>query len=241
MVSIKDIADVIKMLGDVVESTRKIVEAVNDGKKFLALNYPNAQQDFGNLIGQMQKAIEGLAKVTSVMSNFRFVTSREITDFATANSELTRFNDYIIKQSTDIDALRNEIRSLKANCEKVRELRDQLDAFSQERSWGSLFGLLGDKARQRSIELHQPISNFYADDQRMIELLTQTLDLAVSAIGDIGDVIGPPGMANPYNVPNAAALLGTFSTLFSEPNKALHKLADVMSATQSALITGSGK
>jgi hypothetical protein len=237
MVSIKDVADIINILGDVVKSTREIIDAVNDGKKFLALKHPEAQQDFSNLIAQMQQAIEGMSKVTSVISNFRFVTDGKVVDRAIADGELSRFNDYIIRQKSDITALRNNIRKLKSDCEKVRELRDKLDAYSKDQSWGSLFGLLGKKARQRSLELHGAISNFYADDQKMIDLFNQTLDLAEGAIKDVEDVLGPPGTANPYNVPVAAEILGTYSLLFGKPNKQLHRLADIMSEAQSALIT----
>lgn len=235
MVSVKDVANVIKMLGDVVKSTREIIEAVNDGRKFLALKYPEAQKDFSQLIAQMQQAIEGMAKVTGVISRFRFVTNGNTFDRQVADSELARFNNYVMKQYTDITRLRNDIRKLKANCNKVGQLRDKLDARSKDRSYGSLFGLLGTKAHKRTIELNGTISNFYADDQRMIELLKQTLDLAESAIKDIEEVIGPRGTANPYNVPAAAELLGVYAVLFDAPNKELHGLADMMNEAKSAL------
>jgi hypothetical protein len=237
MVSIKDVADVIKMLGDVVKSTREIIDAVNDGKKFLALNYPEAQQDFGNLIDQMQKAIEGMAKVTSVISNFRFVTDGKFGDGKIASRELRNFNNYIIKQKSDIVKLRNDIRKLKTDCEKVRELRNKLDARTRKRSWGSLFGLLGVKAQKRTLELHQAISNFYADDQRMIDLFKQTLDLTEKAVKEVESVLGPPGTANPYNLPKAAEILGIYAVLFKAPNQELDALADIMSETKAALIT----
>jgi hypothetical protein len=32
--SVRDIADGIKLIGDVVDSTRTIIEAINDGKKY---------------------------------------------------------------------------------------------------------------------------------------------------------------------------------------------------------------
>ncbi|QEC69332.1 hypothetical protein FRZ67_19205 [Panacibacter ginsenosidivorans] len=238
MVSVKDVADVIKMLGDVVKSTREIINAVNDGRKYLALKYPDAQRDFSSLIDQMQKAIEGMAKVTSVITNFRFVIAGNVDDSTIAYSELARFNDYIISQKADVAVLRNVARKLKADCGKVRTLRDKLDERTKERSWGSLFGLLGDKAQQRTVELHSTISNFYADDERMIELINQTLDLAESAIKDIEYVLGPAGVANPYNVPEAATILGIYAKLFEAPNKDLQHLANIMSEAQSALIIG---
>ena len=57
MVLVGEIADVIRQLADVVKNTREIVEAVNDGRKFLASNHPEAQQDFSDLLGQMQLTV----------------------------------------------------------------------------------------------------------------------------------------------------------------------------------------
>jgi hypothetical protein len=73
-VLVSEIAVVLQQPADVVKNTREIVEAVNDGRKFLASRHPEAKQDLSDLIGQMQLTIEGLAEVTSVISGFRFVS-----------------------------------------------------------------------------------------------------------------------------------------------------------------------
>jgi uncharacterized coiled-coil protein SlyX len=235
MSSVADIAKVIQMLADVVKHTREIVEAVNDGRKFLASRYPEAQQDFSDLLGQMQRTIEGLAEVTKVISGFRFVCGAGTVDRETADRELARFNDYVVEQKEDVAKLKNRIRDLRADCEKVRALRDKLDARTDTRSWGSLFGLFGVKAHQRALELHGTLSNFYADDQRMVDLFRQTLELAEGGIKEVENALGPPGIANPYNVPAAAAILGTYAMLFDKPQSELHRLADVISEARTAL------
>jgi chromosome segregation ATPase len=235
MALVSEIADVIRMLADVVRNTREIVDAVNDGRKFLASRHPEAQQEFSELLEQMQRTIEGLAEVTKVISRFRFVSDGSTVDRETAERELGRFNNYVIEQNNDITKLKNRIRELKADCEKVRDLRDKLDARTETRAWGSLFGLLGAKEQKRAQELHSSLSNFYADDQRMIDLFCQTLQLAENAITDVEKALGPPGMANPYNVPVAASILGTYAVLFDAPQKELHRLADVLSDARTAL------
>lgn len=236
MVLVSEVADVIKMLGDVVKNTREIVEAVNDGRKFLASRHPDAQKDLSKLIHQMQLTVEGLAKVTSVISRFRFVTAGGTVVPATASRELARFNNYIVKQERDVARLKNRIRTLRADCEKVRKLRDKLDARTETRSWGTMFGLLGAKARKRSLELHNFLSTFYADDQRMVELFRRTLDLAEKGIKDVESALGPPGTQNPYSVPMAAEVLRTYAVLFDEPHNELHRLADTLSEARTALI-----
>jgi methyl-accepting chemotaxis protein len=232
---VSEVAALIKELGEVVESTRKIVEAVNDGRKFLKQRYPSAEKNLGDLLFQMQKAIEGLAAVTKVIGAFRFVVSGDTVDPETASRDLARFNDYVIQQREDVATLKGRIRDLKANCEKVRALRDQLDKRTESGSWGSMFELFGGKVKQRSMELSSALSNFYADDQRMIGLLEQTLRLAEAGLQEVLDCIGPAGVANPYNVPTAATILGSYALLFQEPQHALHALADDLSAARSAL------
>src|SRR6478735_9363417 len=232
---VREIAEVIRMLAEVVKSTRDIVDAVNDGRKFLAAQYPQAKGDFSELLRQMEQAVVGLVDVTKVISGFRFVSDAGASNSAAATFDLVRFNDYVIAQKSDIATLRNRIRELKADCEKVRALRDKLDAMSGTRSWGSLFGLFGEKARYRSVELASALSNFYADDQRMISLFEQTLDLALHAMEEVGQALGPPGQANPANVPVAAQILGIYAVSFDKPQKELHALADVLSAARTAL------
>jgi hypothetical protein len=235
MTLVREIADVIRMIAEVVKNTREIVETINDGRKFLAANHPDAKGDFVDLLDEMQRTVEGLAEVTKVISGFRFVYDEHMFERNTAERELARFNTYVIDQRKDVTALRNRIRKLKADCEKVRTLRDKLDARTQDRSWGSLFGLLGNRARQRAGELASSLSNFYADDQRMIDLFQETLRLAEMAIDDVDEALGPRGRASPYNVPTAAEVLGTYATLFERPERELHALADGLSQAATAL------
>ncbi len=90
MALVSEVADVIRMLADIVKNTRGIVDAVNDGRKFLASRHPEAQQDFSDLLGQMQRTVEGLAEVTKVISGFRFVSDGGTVDRETADRELSR-------------------------------------------------------------------------------------------------------------------------------------------------------
>jgi len=232
---IREIADSIKLMGDVVKSTREIVKAVNDGREYLKHYYPDAQGDVSSLLQQMQRAIEGLASVTKVISGFRFVVAGSTVERATADRDLARLNDYLIAQREKASNLRGKIRDLKADCDKVRRLRDKLDARTKTHSWGSMFELFGSKARKRSQELHSALSNFYADDQRMIQLLTDTLTLAEKAIAEVEDALGPPAIANPYNVPVAAQIPGAYAVLFRTPYNELDSLADDLNQARMAL------
>jgi hypothetical protein len=49
-----------------------MVDAVNDGRKYLRSKHSKAQAEFAELLAQMQATVEGLADVTGVISRFRF-------------------------------------------------------------------------------------------------------------------------------------------------------------------------
>jgi hypothetical protein len=228
---VRELAELIKLTGDVIKSTREILAAFNDGRKYLARHYPEAQGDLKDLLEQMERAIEGLSSVTGVISGFRFtiVPNAEFNS-DTARADLVRFNEYLIEQRDKTTSLKSRIRELKANCDKVRQLRDKLDARSQSRTWGSMFELFGLSARNRSIELASALGSFYADDQQMIELLTKNLDLAESAISEVESTLGPPATQNPYNVPIAAQTLGIYAELFRAPDLDLQSLANELNS-----------
>jgi hypothetical protein len=156
-------------------------------------------------------------------------------DRATADRDLRSFNDYVIAQEEKVSSLRGSIRKLKADCEKVRKLRDKLDARTKTHTLGSMFELFGSKARKRARELHFVLSNFYADDQTMIQLLEDTLELAKKALAEVEDVLGPRATQNPYNVPIAAKVLGAYALLFQAPHNELHSLADDLNRTSTAI------
>jgi chromosome segregation ATPase len=234
---VKDVAEVVKLAGDVVKSTREMITAFNDGRVYLKRNYPDATNDLTELLEQMQQAIEGLASVTAVISGFRFSIAGNSVDVESAQRDLSRLNEYLIRQGEKTSSLRGSIRTLKANCEKVKELRDKLDARSKDRSWGSMFELFGAKSLERSKELHSALSNFYTEDQKMIDLLTDTLELTEKALAEVEEALGPPGTQNPYNVPVAAEVLGLYATLLRPTDKNLHNLADEMNKVRMALTT----
>jgi hypothetical protein len=70
-------------------------------------------------------------------------------------TEPAPFNDYVIAEEKKVMALRGRIRKLKADCEKVCELRDALNAQGKTKDWKSMWRLLGKKAAKRATELER--------------------------------------------------------------------------------------
>jgi hypothetical protein len=235
MAIVNEIAAVIREVAAVVKDTRDIVKAVHDGAAFLAATDPEAQKDFSDLLDQMQRTIEGLARVTSVIGGFRFDTEDAEADPVSASRQLDRFNDYVIRQKEDIATLYGSIRKLKADCEKVNELVDKLGAKANERGVGTMFGLLSSQARAQSGRLQGFLSQFYGADQEMIVLFRQALAIAENGLREVDDALGPPGRADPWNIPQAASILGLYKTLFDEPQRDLVRLADELSEARTML------
>lgn len=235
MLSVKDIADSIKLLGDLVKNTREIMKAVTDGRAYLKRYYPDAQGVLRELLEQMQRAIEGLVNVTQVFSSFRFVTLGDSIDPKTASRDLANLIKHLMAQRGEISKLKGQLRTLKADCDRVRELRDDLDARSKSKRWGSMFELLGLKSTKQAQKMASALSQFYADDQRMLEMLKRNLKLAEKALAEVESSLGPPGKANAYNVPTAAGVLGAYATLFQQAHGDLESLADGMHDAWKAL------
>lgn len=178
----------------------------------------------------MELTVEGLAEVTAVMSQFRFASG------AASSGELARFNDYVICQQAKVAVLRGRIRELKADCNQVRTVRDQLDAQDGMQRWASMWRLLGDKPQERSMELSLSLSSFYADDATMIYTIEHMLTLTTTALNDVSEALGPPGHAYVENVPTAATMLGIYAAAFKAPEEELHHLVDALHETRAALV-----
>lgn len=218
---VSELADGVRLLAGIVRDTREIVQAVSDGRAFLEAKHPEAREDFAALLGQMRVTVVGLAKVTKLLGAFRF-------NPAVADSETTRFNSYIVERRELVTELRGNISALKGNCTEIRRLRDELDGQAAKRNKWSLFGLLGSKAQERSIELSGILSEFYGADERMIAAIEEMLDLANAAVDDVDTALGDPGYARSFNVERAAGRLNTYAAVFKESQDQLDQLvADI--------------
>lgn len=228
---IKDVAEALGELTELIENTRSIIKAINDGREYLARQYPDASGDFSELLRQMQVTVEGLAEVTGVVQSFRFTIGSR----TAAERSLERFNKHLIKHNAKVTTLRGKSRKLKTDCNKIRVLRDKLNERSSGQSWSRMFSLLGLKAGQRRDKLASTIGNFYADDLRMIDVIEDTLRLAKRALADVDRSLGKPGEANPCNVPRAAGMLAIYSDMFSEPHQKLQDLANKLGDAANSL------
>jgi hypothetical protein len=183
------------------------------------------------MLSQMQKTVEGLAEVTSVVTRFRFTTTGAAVDF-----EPARFNKYVIAQEKKVTRLRGNIGELKGSSRKVGKARDKLNELAgDKRNWAAMFRLFGKRRGQMDARLAGTLSNFYADDQRIIELIERILKLSQTVLKDADKALGPAGMASPDRVQTAAAVLNIYADAFKQSEEDLVALVKALEESVDAL------
>ena len=215
MTLVRELADGLNLIAEVVQNTQSLVKAIRDGHEYLRREHPEAEREWAALIREMQLTVEGLAQVTKVMSSFTFVAG------PAAAQEPVRFNNYVIDQKGHVAALKGRLRELKGSSGKVRAVRDSLDARGRTKGWGSMFGMLGQQGRRDAQHLAGVLSNFYADDERLVEAVTSMLRLADRAVKDVQKALAPGGVASPAYIGEAAAVIQVYAAVFARPEREL--------------------
>jgi len=204
---VKDALKLLKSVKDAVESTRAIVEAVNDGKKYLARFHPDARKDVALLLVEVSKTLNGLSKVAAIVGEFQFTGSGKARDM-----EPSRFNNFVIGRAAEAHDLQDNISDLKGSCTKILKHREALDKRAKD-GWSGWPKLLGEKRKKRREELASVLSNLYADDRRIIDLIETLLGVAETGLQEVRVALGTP-VAKPANVPKAAKILEQYATQF---------------------------
>lgn len=224
---VTEIADSFSMLVRIIENTRSVIKAVNDGREYLRRKHPGAGKHFAELLEQMQVTVEGLSRAMAVVTGFRFVVKSN----GGSKKDLRRFNDYVIQRKAEIEKLNGEIGKLKGDCERIRELRDNLNKRTKAGQLSSMFRLVGVKTRDSRVELASVVGQFYADDLVMIHAITDILALGTKALEDVESALGPAGSMHPGNIPRAANMLGIYAGAFKEHKKELDGLVKRLEKT----------
>lgn len=221
---VREIADAVRLLKEVVLNTRELVTAIRDGRQFLRSKFPEAEPQFQDLLKQMRKTVVGLAEVTSVVSDFSFTVEGKAMDF-----EAQRFNNYVATRASRLTKLRGQIRRLKGSSGAISDIRDDLDRLAGKSDWWSpMFRLLGVSSKKQADELARRLSNFYADDARMVEAIMMMLRVAEQVIEEVNEALGGAGGHHPSRVPVAAKVLETYAAAFKQSRADLDSLEESM-------------
>lgn len=232
---VREMADALQLLKEVVSNTRDLVDATKQGRQVLRSKFPEAEPQFEELLTQMRKTVAGLAEVTSIVSRFKFTVEGTAVD-----SEAVRFNDYVIGQAGKLADLRSHMADLKGSSGRIRDLRDDLNRLAAKSDWWSpMFMLLGVSRREEAERLAGQLSNFYADDERMLGAIESMLHVAETAIEEVNEALGGRGAAYPHLVPVAAGVLRIYADTFAQSQTELDRLAASMTEVITSLRKGS--
>lgn len=186
---------------------REIVSALRDTRDYLRNRYPDAPADLSGLLIEMRKTLLGLAKVSDVVTDFRFTVSGPARDL-----EPARFNDLVIERRARLTEMNQSIAALRGSSGRMRDYATALTNGSGRSFW-ELFDITG-LSRQRATDVGAKFNDLYVVDERIVDLFHTLLNAAERALRDVGDTLGAPGSADPANVSAAAQVLGEYSVEF---------------------------
>jgi hypothetical protein len=198
---VRDVLDALDLAARTIASTKQVIAAVNDGRRYLEQYHPAAKPDLAAMLNEMRLTVRGLAKVSKVVTHFQFTVAGAATDL-----EPVRFNNYVIESKEDLQELEDHISDLKGSCTKIEE---HLQALNQRGGgrWNDWVGLLGERKEARRIELTQALQDAYTIDESMIYVIRTLTDAARTTLEDVSKALGSATSALPENVPAAAELL----------------------------------
>ena len=210
MTIVREVADALKLAGEVVNNTRTIVQAVSDGQKYLARYHPDAKADLSSLLEEVQRSISGLAQVSRVVTGFQFTVSGAGRDL-----EPRVFNNYVVASKVELQEARDRGKALRASCTKVREHRDALNDKAGG-GWWDWAGLLGEKREERRQELASTLDTVYSADLDIVYYIEQMIEGVEIALREVSKALATDasGGARPENVPKAQAVLAEYASRF---------------------------
>jgi hypothetical protein len=219
MTVIAEIRDAVAMIADVVDQTRTLLAALNDGREYLQKNHPGASEDLGALVKEMSTTVAGLHSASRIIIDFDFTVDGNDRD-----REPARFNEHLIQFGSRVASLENDIASLKGSCSRVKELSKSLDARAGDRPW---WALLGDRAGLRAGELSTTLLRLYGMDWDMAENALSVLRATDAALGEVRSALHADRTASGSSTANIDAAAHVLHEQAQELRPQVVRLADL--------------
>jgi hypothetical protein len=226
MTIVREVVDTMAIVAKTLKDSREIIAALHDASAYLRNRYPRANKDLVGLLKEMHKILIGLARVSDVVTDFRFTVSGPARD-----KEPARFNDLVVKRRTRLEKLDQSIYKLKGSSDKMRKYSDALTKGSGRPFW-ELFDITG-LSKKRAKAVGAEFNRLWVVDKHIVDLFHDLLNAADTALRDVQNTLGPPGSAKPENVSAAARKLGEYADKFQRVEEAkdrARELQDEISA-----------
>jgi hypothetical protein len=219
--SLEKVLDAVRALADLIAQTRTILEAIRDGRAYLARNHPEAREDLAHLLEQMHITLAGLISVTRVVTDFSFTI-----DGSERDRQPDRFNDRLMDARAETGKLEADIWRLKDSCQKVEDLTKALNRRARNSPW---WALLGDRAGQMAWDLARDLHELYGTDEEIIERINEMLKASDKALSAVNEALRAGDGSSVHNVDKAAAILREQAEAIRPVEDQLKQLRDELS------------
>jgi hypothetical protein len=215
---ISEVRDAVKLLSELVDETRTILGALEDGRQYLQQHHENAAGDLADLLEQMRFTVAGAVSATRPVLDF---------DFTVAGSDVglqpTRFNEYLLQVNRKIDSAEDSVHRLRGSCERIGDLQQALRQRAAAKPW---WALLGDRAGQQALDLSEKMERLYQADHAMVAQISDVLDAGRGSLKAVRDELGKNGGPSVGNVSAAQAVMREQADAFTPVVNDLRQLRD---------------
>jgi hypothetical protein len=208
---IKEVIEGLKIVADGVKSVQDIAEAVKTGKDYVKARHVEVQSDLRLMVDELGKNLFVIKRASAVLTNFRFAVSSD-----GSGSELARFNDYFIHSKTETQYLQEHINDLRTHCSKIRKHGIKISGSATADGFARIFNLLGLNSPEKEKELGEQLDKLAYEDFAVANSAEKMLECLIKALGDVQNALGEGGLMHPEKVPDAAALLNEYGSVFEK-------------------------
>lgn len=207
------IQEVIEAIGDVAESVdhvRTISEAIKNGRDYLKTKHPHVANDLVAMCDEMRKSSQALAAASSIVTHFRFVIGD------TLATEASRFNEHLVNHKEQAEKLVQQLRSMRGSCGVIKTHSEEISKNANPKGLTSIAAALGLHSAEREQKLADALQGIYDEEMQYHLGVYRMADAVKASLKAVQDTLGPPGIINPSKVPDAAAVLGEYATVFAQ-------------------------
>jgi hypothetical protein len=228
---VKETLDALEAVAKAIENIEAIVEAVRDGKDYLAKKHPEAMAHVAAMLGEMRKTMGVVRDGSAVLTGFWF---------AADNASLRDFNALYRGHLRRAQELEAQIENLRGHCTVIRDHAFAMQVKEIKGGWPFLWvgEMLGLSSAAREHELGQRLDKLAYEDGAVANAAGQMLGALNSSLRSVQEALGSDRVADPANVAAAGALLAEHAAAFDPLEKEAEKAAAAIEKLVRAMTAG---
>ena len=207
MTIVKGVLDAINAVSKGIENMQRMSKAIKTGKDYLKTQHPDVAIDLAIMCDEMRKSSNALASASSIVTDFRFVVGD-----AQPNSAL-QFNRIFSEHKEKAGTVEQVIDSMCGHCRVITTQRKSPRKWTQRTPFPLI---LAQHSNEREQDLAKALQEIYDEEMEYHNGVVAMADVVKATLKAVQDELGPPGIIDPNNVPDAGVVLGEYATAFSK-------------------------